>query len=114
MNIRGRSLTNGLPKIQEITSHDITEAMHSELEGIIHAVKRVLEVTPPELSADVIDHGIILTGGGSLLRNIDKLISQEIGVPCFIADNPLLCVAEGTGKVIDNLHEYKMELNMMK
>ena len=114
MNIRGRNLENGLPKFQEITSHDITRAIKNELEGIIQAVKRVLEETPPELSADVIDHGIILTGGGALLKNMDNLISQEIGVPCFVADNPLLCVANGTGVVLDNIGNYQLELNMMQ
>ncbi len=114
MNIRGRSLHNGLPQLIEISSHDVTEAIQEQLAGIILTVKKVLEVTPPELSADVIDHGIIMTGGGSLLRNIDILVSQEIGVPVFVADDPLLCVARGTGIVLDNIDKYKLALSMMK
>jgi len=114
INVRGRSLKNGLPEVQEITSHDITKAIQNQLDGIVQSVKRILEKTPPELAADVIDHGIIMTGGGSLLQNIDKLISRKIGVPCFVADDAMLCVARGTGVVLDNLGAYKFELSMMK
>jgi rod shape-determining protein MreB len=113
MHIRGRSVKNGLPEMIEITGNDITRSFHDQLEGIVTATKRVLEVTPAELSADIIDHGIVMTGGGALLKNIDIFVSQKIGVPCFIADDPLLCVARGTGAVIDNMGQYELELAMM-
>ena len=114
MNIRGRSIKTGLPQMEEIQSHDMTKAVHDQLEGIVQATKRVLENTPPELSADIIDHGIVMTGGGSLLKNICTLIAKNISVPCFLADDPLLCVAEGTGIVLDNVQRYHLELELMK
>ena len=107
MEVRGRDLISGLPKTVEINSNEIVEAMQDELQEIIKGVKDVLRETPPELSSDVIDRGMVLSGGGALLRNLDKLISQSTGVPCYIADNPLLCVAKGTGMVLDNLDLYR-------
>jgi rod shape-determining protein MreB len=110
MEIRGRDLVTGLPKTVEIYSNEITEAIQDELQEILKAVKDVLQKTPPELSSDVVDRGMVLSGGGALLKNIDKLISQSTGVPCYIADDPLLCVAKGTGVVLDNLELYKRSL----
>ncbi|PIR93646.1 rod shape-determining protein [Candidatus Falkowbacteria bacterium CG10_big_fil_rev_8_21_14_0_10_39_11] len=110
MDIRGRDMISGLPKTVNITSNDVTEALQKDLEGIIQAVKEVLNQTPPELSADVIDKGIIMSGGGSLLRNIDQLISRAIGVPVYVADDSLLCVAKGTGIALDNLETYKRSI----
>jgi len=107
MEVRGRDLVSGLPKTIKITANEITEAIQDELQEIIRAVKNVLQNTPPELSSDVIDRGMVLSGGGALLKNLDKLLSQVTGVPCYVADNPLLCVAKGTGKVLDNLELYK-------
>jgi len=107
MEVRGRDLVSGLPKTIKITSNEITEAIQDELQEIIKAVKNVLQNTPPELSSDVIDRGMVLSGGGALLRNLDKLLSQATGVPCYVADDPLLCVAKGTGKVLDDLDLYK-------
>ena len=107
MEVRGRDLISGLPKTVEINSNEIVEAMQDELQEIIKGVKDVLRETPPELSSDVIDRGMVLSGGGALLRNLDKLISQSTGVPCYIADDPLLCVAKGTGMVLDNLDLYR-------
>lgn len=107
MEVRGRDMITGLPRTQEISSDDITEALQNELEGIIKAVKSVLYNTPPELSADVIDKGMILSGGTSLLRNFDKLLSKATGVEAYNADEPLLCVAKGTGIALDNLEAYK-------
>lgn len=107
MEVRGRDIITGLPRTQEITSDDITEALQNELEGIIKAVKSVLYNTPPELSADVIDKGMILSGGTSLLRNFDKLLSKATGVEAYNADEPLLCVAKGTGIALENLEAYK-------
>ena len=110
MDIRGRDMISGLPKTVSITSNDVTEALQKDLEGVIQAVKEVLNQTPPELSADVIDKGIIMSGGGSLLRNIDQLISRAIGVPVYVADDSLLCVAKGTGIALDNLETYKRSI----
>ncbi len=97
MEIRGRDLINGLPKTVKITSEEVREALSEPVGAIVEAVKSVLEKTPPELAADIIDRGIILTGGGALLRGLDKLLSEVTGVPAIVADDPLSCVAIGTG-----------------
>jgi len=110
MEVRGRDMVTGLPRTITVTSDDVTEAIQDELEGIISAVKSVLYNTPPELSADVIDKGMILSGGSSLLRNIDQLLSQATGVPAYVADDALLCVANGTGIALDNLESYKRSI----
>lgn len=110
MEIRGRDLVSGLPKTIQISSNEITEALREELLEIVKAVKNVLQKTPPELSSDVIDRGMVLSGGGALLRNLDKLLSEATGVPCYVADDPLLCVVRGTGIVLDNLDVYKRNL----
>jgi len=106
----GRDMLTGLPRIIEINSNDTTEAMQEPLKGIINAVKSVLFNTPPELSADVMDKGMVLSGGTSLLRNLDKLITQTTGVEAYIADDALLCVARGTGIALDNLDAYKRSI----
>lgn len=108
--VRGRDMVSGLPKTVTVTSDDITEAIQEELEGIISAVKLVLQNTPPELSADVIDKGIVLSGGSSLLRNMDRLIAQATGVPAYTAEDALLCVAKGTGVALENLESYKRSI----
>lgn len=110
MEIRGRDLISGLPKTIQVTSTEITEALRDELLEIIKGVKSVLQETPPELSSDVIDRGMVLSGGGALLRNLDRLFSEATGVPCYVADDPLLCVARGTGIILDNLELYKRNL----
>src|ERR1700751_2566002 len=97
MEIRGRDLINGLPKTVKVTSEEIREALTEPVGAIVEAVKSVLEKTPPELASDIIDRGIILTGGGALLRGLDKLLSEVTGVPTIVADDPLSCVAIGTG-----------------
>ncbi len=108
--IRGRDLMQGLPRTIKISSNEVAQAMVSPLEDILQVIKILLRDTPPELSADIMDKGMVLSGGGALLRNIDKLISESIGVPCFVADNPMLCVAKGTGAVLDNLDVYKRSI----
>lgn len=105
--VRGRDLMGGLPKTIRISTNEVTEAIQDELTEIINAAKRVLQETPPELAADVMDKGMVLSGGGALLRNIDKLITKVTGVPCYSADDALLCVAKGTGAALDNLDVYK-------
>ena len=103
MNIKGRDLMDGLPKNIEVTSEEIREALSDPLSMVLDAIRTTLERTPPELSADIIDHGITLTGGGALLRGLDKLVERETGMPVHIAESPLDCVAMGTGAVLDNL-----------
>ena len=110
MEIRGRDILTGLPRSITITSNDVTEALQNELEAIINSVKNVLHETPPELSADIMDKGMVLSGGSSLLRNIDQLLSRTTGVPAYVADESLLCVAKGTGIALDNLDSYKRSI----
>lgn len=110
MEIRGRDIIAGLPKTITIASNEITGAMTDELEKIILAIRAVLEQTPPELSSDIIDRGMVLTGGGALLRNLDRMLTNVTGVPCMVADDAQLAVARGTGIALDNLEEYKRSL----
>ena len=110
MEIKGRDMITGLPKIIEVTSDDVTDAIQNELEGIITTVKEVLHKTPPELSADVMDKGIMLSGGSSQLRNLDVLIAEATGVPTFVAEEPQQCVAKGTGIALENLEAYKRSI----
>jgi len=107
LEISGRDLVFGLPRTVIITSSEVTEAIKPVLMQIVGAVKGVLEDTPPELAADIIDKGIIMSGGSALLRNFDKLITEETGVPAHVADEPLLCVVRGTGLVLENIELWK-------
>jgi rod shape-determining protein MreB len=110
MEIKGRDMVSGLPKIIEVTSDDVTEAIQNELDGIIGTVKEVLHKTPPELSADVMEKGIVLSGGTAQLRNLDHLIAEATGVPVYVAEDPQLCVAKGTGVALENLEAYKRSI----
>lgn len=110
MTIKGRDLLTGLPRIVIIHSSEITEAIAEPLAEIIQAIKRVLHDTPPELAADIMERGIVMSGGSSLLRNIDKLVYQETGVPAYIAEDSLLCVAKGTGIALEHLDVYKRSI----
>ncbi|HIE35959.1 MAG TPA: rod shape-determining protein [Candidatus Omnitrophica bacterium] len=101
IEVRGRDLITGLPKFIRVSSEEIREALQPPLKEIVEAAKVTLERTPPELAADLIERGIVLCGGGSLLRGLDKLISEETGLACFVADDPLTAVALGTGKIIE-------------
>lgn len=103
MQARGRDQVAGLPRTIEIDSNEITEAIQEPLEAIINAVRAVLVETPPELSSDIIDKGMIMTGGGSMLRRINELLTEVTGVPCYVADQPASCVAIGTGLALENL-----------
>lgn len=114
MEIRGRDLIQGLPRNIKISSSEVCEAVSDTLGEIIQVIKTVLRDTPPELSADIMDKGMVLAGGGALLRNIDELISQSTGVPCFLAEEPMLCVAKGTGVILENLDIYKKSLMSKK
>ena len=110
MEIRGRDMVQGLPKTITVRTNEIVEAIQEPLREIVLAVRAVLQETPPELASDVIDKGMILTGGGAMLRNLDRLVAQSTGVPCYVADQPELCVAKGTGVALENLESYKRSI----
>jgi rod shape-determining protein MreB len=110
MEVKGRDMISGLPRTITVTSDDTTEALQHDLEGLIDAIKEVLHKTPPELSADVMNKGIIMSGGSSMLRNLDELVAQATGVACYVADEPLLCVAKGTGIALENIESYKRSI----
>ncbi|MCC7105505.1 MAG: rod shape-determining protein [Chloroflexi bacterium] len=110
MEIRGRDQIEGLPKTRLITSSEVTDAISDALTAIVIKTKEVLELTPPELAADVVDRGIIMTGGGALLRNLDRLISRETGIACYVADDPLSCVALGAGRALEHFEIFKDSL----
>ena len=114
MDIRGRDLMGGLPKTVKISSNEVTEALQDELREVINAIKKVFQETPPELAADIMDKGMVLSGGGALLRNLDQLITKTIGVPCYVADDPLFCVIKGTGISLENLDLYKRTIMLSK
>jgi len=114
LEIRGRDLISGLPRTVKISSNDVAEAIADPLKEIIQAVKLVLRDTPPELAADIMDKGMVMTGGGAQLRNIDLLIAQNTGVPCFVAQDSILCVAKGTGVMLENLEIYKKSIMSKK
>ena len=103
MEVKGRDLVSGLPKTITVTSQEIREAMRDPLDNIVDAVRTTLERCPPELAADLVDRGLVLAGGGALLRGLDKLLHEETGLPVHIAEDPLSAVAEGTGKVLNEL-----------
>ena len=111
MEVRGRDSLSGLPRMVEVTSTEITEAIQKPLLEIFSCVKEVLENTPPELSSDIIDKGIVLCGGTSLLRNIDKLLTQQTGVACHVAEEPMLCVVKGCGIALENIELYKRSIS---
>ena len=104
MEVRGRDLVTGLPHTITLCSEEVEEALRESAYIIVHTAKSVLVQTPPELSADIIDKGIVVTGGGALIKGFDQLLSHELKVPVFVAESPLTCVAEGTGVLLDNLH----------
>lgn len=106
IEIRGRNLAEGIPRTFTINSNEILEALQDPLSGIVGAVKTALEQTPPELGADIAEHGMVLTGGGSLLRDLDRLLSEETGLPVIIAEDPLTCVARGGGRALEMIDEH--------
>ena len=110
MEIKGRDNISGLPKTVTLSTNEVVEAIQEELKEMVRAVKIVLQDTPPELASDIIDKGMIMTGGTAQLRNLDHYISQAVGVPCYVAEEPLLCVAKGTGVVLDHLDSYKKSI----
>ncbi len=114
MEIKGRDNISGLPKTVTLSTNEVVEAIQEELKEMVRAVKTVLQDTPPELASDIIDKGMIMTGGTAQLRNLDHYISQAVGVPCYVAEEPLLCVAKGTGVALDHLDSYKKSILSIK
>lgn len=114
MEIKGRDNITGLPKTVTISTNEVVEAIQEELKEMVRAVKFVLQDTPPELASDIIDKGMIMTGGTAMLRNLDHYISAAVGVPCYVAEEPLLCVAKGTGVALDHLDSYKKSILSIK
>ncbi|GIR23457.1 rod shape-determining protein [bacterium] len=110
IEVKGRDLVSGIPKTIEVSSDEIRQALKDPINSIVDAVKRALERTPPELSADILDRGIIMTGGGSMLKGIDQLIRERTNVPVNIAEDPLLSVVRGTGKVLEDVKKYESVL----
>ena len=111
MEVRGRDSLNGLPRMIELTTEEVNIAIQNPLSTIISAVKGVLENTPPELASDIIDKGIVLSGGTALLRNLDKLVTEATGVPAHVAEDPLLCEVRGTGVALENIELYKRSIS---
>jgi len=114
VEIRGRDLVSGLPRSIKVSSNEVCTAVEDVLEEIIQAIKMVLRDTPPELASDIMDKGMVISGGGALLRNLDRLIAKVTGVPCFLADESFFCVAKGTGAVLENLDVYKKSVMSKK
>ena len=110
MEIRGRNLGTGLPQTVIITSTQIQQAMLESIEKIIDVIKQTLEKTPPELASDIMEKGIVLTGGGALIQNLDKLLAQRTQIPVYIAENPLECVARGAEKTLEDLEKLRVVL----
>jgi len=110
MTVTGRNLAEGIPESFTLTSNQIFEAMKDPLYGIVRAIRNALELSPPELSADIAERGIVLTGGGGLLRDLDKLISNSTGIPVIVAEDPLTCVARGGGQALEIMDKYNIDL----
>jgi rod shape-determining protein MreB len=110
MEVRGRDVVAGLPRIVTLSSTEVAEAIAEPLSTIVTAVRGVLEKTPPELAADIIDRGVVMTGGGSLLRSFDRYLTQELGVPCYVADEAIACVALGCGRAFEEYEVLKRTL----
>ena len=108
--VKGRDLVSGIPKTIEVSSDEIRQALKDPINAIVEAVKRALEQTPPELSADILDSGILMTGGGSMLKGLDQLIRERTNVPVNVAEEPLLSVVKGTGKVLEDIKKYESVL----
>ncbi|NNG13738.1 MAG: rod shape-determining protein, partial [Gammaproteobacteria bacterium] len=110
LEVKGRNLAEGVPRSFTLNSNEILEALQEPLSGIVSAVKTALEQTPPELGSDVAERGMVLTGGGALLRDLDKLLSEETGLPVIVAEDPLTCVARGGGRVLEMIDEHSIDV----
>lgn len=110
IEVRGRDQVQGLPRTIRVSSNEITDAIAEPLQAISAVVRSVLEKTPPELASDIIDRGMVMVGGGALLRNIDRFLTKETGVPCYVAENPMACVAIGAGRTLEQLEMIKKSM----
>ena len=106
MEVKGRDLVSGIPKTVRVHSSEIREAIKEPIQQIVDAVRRALEITPPELASDIVDRGIVMTGGGALIRGLDLLLSQETSLPIHVDEDPLTCVVRGTGRILDDEEKY--------
>src|SRR5438045_9800922 len=106
MEVKGRDLVSGIPKIVRVHSSEVREAVQEPIQQIVDAVRRALEITPPELAADIVDRGIVMTGGGALIRGLEVLLSQETGLGINVDDDPLSCLVRGTGRVREHASQY--------
>jgi rod shape-determining protein MreB len=110
MEVKGRDLVSGIPKTVRVHSSEIREAIQEPVQQIVDAVRRALEITPPELASDIVDRGIVMTGGGSLIRGLDVLLSHETSLPIHVDEDPLTCVVRGTGRILDDPEKYRSVL----
>jgi len=113
MEVKGRDLVSGIPKTVSVHSQEIRECIQEPIQAIVEAVRRALEITPPELSSDIVDRGIVMTGGGALIRGLDRLIAHETGLPIHVDEEPLTCVVRGAGRILDDLTKYKTVLTTL-
>ena len=107
MDVKGRDLVSGIPKTVRIHSEEIREHIQEPIQQIVEAVRRALEITPPELASDIVDRGIVMTGGGSLIRGLDRLLAEETNLPIHVDEEPLTCVVRGAGRILDDLARYR-------
>ena len=110
IDVRGRNLAEGVPRAFTLNSNEVLEALQESLATIVQAVKSALEQSPPELASDIAERGLVLTGGGALLRDLDKLLAQETGLPVIVAEDPLTCVARGGGRALEMMDKHTMDL----
>lgn len=110
MDVKGRDLVSGIPKTVHVKANEIRECLQEPIQQVVGAVRRALEITPPELASDIVDRGIVMTGGGSLIRGLDRLLRHETGLPIHIDEEPLRCVVRGAGKILDNMEKYRTVL----
>ena len=107
MDVKGRDLVSGIPKTVRIHSEEVREHIQEPIQQIVEAVRRALEITPPELASDIVDRGIVMTGGGSLIRGLDRLLQEETNLPIHVDEEPLTCVVRGAGRILDDLPKYR-------
>jgi len=107
MEVKGRDLVSGIPKTVTVHSEEIRECTQEPIQSIVEAVRRALEITPPELASDIVDRGIVMTGGGALIRGLDQLLTQETNLPIHVDEEPLTCVVRGAGRILDDMHKYR-------
>jgi len=112
MDVKGRDLVSGIPKTVHVTSQEIRECIQEPIQSVVEAVRRALEITPPELASDIVDRGIVMTGGGALIRGLDRLIQHETNLPIHVDEEPLSCVVRGVGRILDDLQKYRTVLTL--